>query len=183
MCEMCALPLTPVHQHLLELEKRQVPARAMRARFCSTATLASAIDAFRAMSEHLADFVMDDQEWDSLLIPINLAFFVHSSTAKRMVAQYPSPGGAMESSLDLEYWNVIVERNPVLRKFEPDVEALLVNRIASRRGITAHRSISASGWLELFARTGAGCRAEPKCGARSTSSSASWTKSPEGTRA
>jgi len=37
----------------------------------------------------------------------------------------------MESSLDLEYWNVIVERNPVLQKLETDVEALLVNRIAS----------------------------------------------------
>jgi hypothetical protein len=73
---------------------------------------------------------MEDQEWDSLLIPINLAFFVYSSTVKRMTAQYPSPGGAMESSLDLEYWNVIVARNPVLRKFETDVEALLVNRIA-----------------------------------------------------
>jgi len=75
---------------------------------------------------------MDDVEWESLLIPINLAFFVHDSSAGRTLAQYPSPGGAMESSLDLEYWNAIVERNPVLKKFEPDVEALLVNRIADR---------------------------------------------------
>jgi hypothetical protein len=74
---------------------------------------------------------MHDQEWESLLIPINLAFFVHNSAAGRVIAQYPSPGGAMESSLDLEYWNAIVERNPVLHKFEPDVEALLVNRLVS----------------------------------------------------
>ena len=74
---------------------------------------------------------MDDQEWDSLLIPINLAFFVYSSAAGRVIAQYPSPGGAMESLLDLEYWNAVVERNPVLKKFEPDVEALLVNRLSS----------------------------------------------------
>jgi len=77
----------------------------------------------------LPNFVMDDQEWDSLLIPIKLAFFVYSSAAGRTVAQYPSPGGVMESALDLEYWNTIAERNPVLKKFEPDVEALLVNRI------------------------------------------------------
>jgi hypothetical protein len=38
----------------------------------------------------------------------------------------------MESSLDLEYWNSIVERNPILKKFEPDVEALLVNRISTQ---------------------------------------------------
>ena len=38
----------------------------------------------------------------------------------------------MESSLDLEYWNAIADRNPELKKFEPDVEALLVNRISGR---------------------------------------------------
>ena len=37
----------------------------------------------------------------------------------------------MESTLDLEYWNDIVERNPVLQELQPDVEALLVNRIAT----------------------------------------------------
>jgi hypothetical protein len=74
---------------------------------------------------------MDDHEWESLLIPINLAFFVHNTAAQRVMAQYPSPGGAMESSLDLEYWNAIVDRNPVLRHFEPDVEALLVNRLST----------------------------------------------------
>jgi hypothetical protein len=131
VCEMCALPLTPVHQHLLGLEKRQV---ACACDACAILFDGNVRQRYRRIPrdvEHLADFVMDDHEWDSLLIPINLAFFVHSSTAKRMTAQYPSPGGAMESSLDLEYWNVIVERNPVLRKFEPDVEALLINRIAS----------------------------------------------------
>ena len=35
----------------------------------------------------------------------------------------------MESSLDLEYWGVISQRNPVLSRLEPEVEALLVNRI------------------------------------------------------
>jgi hypothetical protein len=79
----------------------------------------------------LRDFTMDDQEWESLLIPINMAFFFYSSLAGRVMANYPSPGGAMESSLDLEYWASIVERNPVLNKLEPDVEALLVNRIAN----------------------------------------------------
>ena len=73
---------------------------------------------------------MDDAEWDSLLIPIKLAFFVYVGKAKRMVAYYPSPGGAMESSLDLEYWNAIAARNPALKRFAPDVEALLVNRLS-----------------------------------------------------
>src|SRR5690349_5028536 len=79
----------------------------------------------------LHDFVIDDIEWESLLIPINLAYFVHSTAAKRVLALYPSPGGAMESTLDLEYWEQIVRRNPVLKSFEPDVEALLVDRVSS----------------------------------------------------
>ena len=130
VCEMCALPLPPNHQHLLELERRQVKCACDACAILFDGNARQRYQRIPRDIERLADFVMDDHEWDSLLIPINLAFFVYSSAAKRMVAQYPSPGGAMESSLDLEYWNVIAERNPVLRKFEPDVEALLVNRIA-----------------------------------------------------
>lgn len=36
----------------------------------------------------------------------------------------------MESSLDLEYWAAIVEHNPILNQFTPDVEGLLVNRVS-----------------------------------------------------
>jgi hypothetical protein len=77
----------------------------------------------------LRDLNLDDQQWDSLLIPISLAFFFYSSSAGRAVAYYPSPAGATESLLDLEHWDAIAEGNPVLKRMEPDVEALLVNRI------------------------------------------------------
>lgn len=131
VCELCAAPLAPLHQHLLELEKRRVTCACDP---CAILFGGNTRQRYRRIPRdirRLHDFVMDDQEWDSLLIPINLAFFVHSSAAGRVVAQYPSPGGAMESSLDLEYWDAIVERNPVLKKLEPDVEALLVNRISN----------------------------------------------------
>ena len=131
VCEICSLALPPVHQHLLELEKRQVTCACEACAILFGGNVRQRYRRIPRDVKRLSDFAMDDQEWDSLLIPINLAFFVYSSTAKRMVAQYPSPGGAMESSLDLEYWNVVVGRNPVLRKFDPDVEALLVNRIAT----------------------------------------------------
>jgi Family of unknown function (DUF5947) len=130
-CELCAAPLAPIHQHLLELEKRRVTCACDA---CAILFGGNARQRYRRIPRdavRLRGFVMEDQEWDSLLIPINLAFFVHSSTAGRVVAQYPSPGGAMESALDLEYWDAIVGRNPILRKFEADVEALLVNRLCS----------------------------------------------------
>lgn len=129
VCELCAARLLPDHQHLLELETRRV---ACACDACAILFGSQARQRFQRIPRNvrlLRDFVLDDQQWDSLLIPIKLAFFVHSSSAGRILAQYPSPGGAMESSLDLAYWETIVVRNPVLRDFEPDVEALLVNRL------------------------------------------------------
>lgn len=131
-CELCAAPLLPEHPHLLELEPRRV---ACACDACAILFGGNARQRFARIPRdvyRLDDFQMDDHEWESLLIPIKLAYFVHNSDAGRTVAQYPSPGGAMESSLDLEYWSAIVERNPVLNRFAPDVEALLVNRIAAQ---------------------------------------------------
>jgi hypothetical protein len=129
-CELCALPLRAEHPHLFEVARRRI---VCACESCALLFVDNTRQAYRRIPRDvrpLRDFRMDDQEWDSLLIPIKLAFFMHSSSAGRVVAQYPSPGGAMESSLDLEYWSAIVERNPVLKQLAPDVEALLVNRIS-----------------------------------------------------
>jgi len=72
---------------------------------------------------------MTDAQWESLLIPINMAFFFHSSAAGKVISLYPSPAGATESLLDIESWEEIVQSNPVLQEMEPDTEALLVNRV------------------------------------------------------
>ncbi len=78
----------------------------------------------------LSHFKMTDAEWDSLMIPIEMAFFFHSAPAGKVVAIYPSPAGATESLLSLDTWNDIARENPELNSIEPDVEALLVNRSA-----------------------------------------------------
>jgi hypothetical protein len=130
VCELCAAPLAPHHQHLIQLDKHQVTCACDP---CSILFGGNTRQRYRRIPRdayRLRDFAMDSLEWDSLLIPINLAFFVNSSTAHRVIAQYPSPAGAMESSLAFEYWDAIVQRNPVLKQLEPDVEALLVNRIS-----------------------------------------------------
>jgi hypothetical protein len=72
-------------------------------------------------------------EWDDLMIPIALAFFSFSTPADRVVAQYPGPAGAAESLLRLHAWHEISEANPVLHTLQPDVEALLVNRVGATR--------------------------------------------------
>jgi hypothetical protein len=81
----------------------------------------------------LANFKMTDAEWDALMIPINLAFFFSNSLENRVSAFYPSPAGATESLLPLSAWNQILDGNPHLNSMEPDVEALLVNRVGQVR--------------------------------------------------
>ena len=77
----------------------------------------------------LPDFRLTDGQWDSLMIPIQLAFFFHSTPDGKVLALYPSPAGPTESLLTLDSWNEVVEDNPILREMEPDVEALLANRV------------------------------------------------------
>jgi hypothetical protein len=79
---------------------------------------------------------MTDSQWDGLMMPINMAFFFRSTAQNRVVALYPSPAGATESLLSLDTWDEIELENPVLVDMEPDVEALLVNRIGHARGFS-----------------------------------------------
>lgn len=67
------------------------------------------------------------------MLPIQLAFFFHSTPDGRLIALYPSPAGATESTLPLDAWDSIVAENPALLGLEADVEALLVNRVGEKR--------------------------------------------------
>jgi hypothetical protein len=81
----------------------------------------------------LSQFRLTDYEWDSLALPISLAFFHYSTLHNKMKATYPSPAGATESLLPLDAWQALASNNPVLTDIAPDVEALLVNRVDPRR--------------------------------------------------
>ena len=83
-------------------------------------------------AERLTGFQMTAAEWEALHIPIGLAFFINNSVESRVLALYPGPAGATESLLTLDTWREIAARNPILNQMEPDVEALLVNRIGER---------------------------------------------------
>jgi hypothetical protein len=124
-CELCGVELAKQHGHLLDVKTRR---------------LSCACEACRVLFEHrgaanyrrvgrdvrrLADFRMTDAEWESLRIPIGLAFFV--SIEGHMTAFYPGPAGPTESLLPLDAWS------PAMPAIEPDVEALLVNRIGPAR--------------------------------------------------
>ena len=72
------------------------------------------------------DLVLTEAQWESLQIPVSIAFFFHNSTLGHSTAFYPSPAGATESLLPLGTWEELTATNPLLASLEPDVEALLV---------------------------------------------------------
>lgn len=132
-CELCSAPLREEHRHLVEPSTRQLVCACDP---CSILFSGQSDTRYRLVPSrvrYLEGFVLPDEVWDSLLIPVNMAFFFCSTAAGRVVALYPSPAGATESQLDLDAWTGLEVANPILRELEPDVEALLVNRIGKNR--------------------------------------------------
>lgn len=130
-CELCNAELAETHAHLVELSGRRL--------ICACDACAILFDnqgagKYRRVPsrvQFLADFHLPDIAWAALDLPINLAFFLHNTAAGRVIALYPSPGGATEALPPPDAWQMLVEDNPSLHNLIPDVEALLVNRLSS----------------------------------------------------
>ncbi|MGB0125243.1 MAG: DUF5947 family protein [Silvibacterium sp.] len=128
-CELCSAALAHEHSHLVEIASRQI---VCACEACATLFDGMAGGKYRRVSrwaQFLAGFRMTDAQWENLLIPINMAFFFRSSVEGRIVTLYPSPAGAVESLLPLDAWSEIVQENTALSQLQPDIEALLVNRV------------------------------------------------------
>lgn len=134
-CEMCGLELTSDHPHLLEPATRKLICACGS---CAVLFSGNANLKFKRVPRDvrfLGDFHLNEAQWDSLMIPIEMAFLFHSTPHGKVMAYYPSPAGATESLLSLETWNDVVQGNPVLHELQADVEALLVNRVGTGRGV------------------------------------------------
>src|SRR5829696_642218 len=130
-CDLCSEPIPPEHRHLLEVSTREIMCAC---RPCSILfdSEAASEGKYRLIPDRrlfLEDFEMSDVQWESLRIPVDMAFFNYTATAERVVAFYPSPMGPTESLLKLSAWEELERRNPVLGGIDRDVEALLVNRV------------------------------------------------------
>lgn len=128
-CEMCSAELPSEHQHLVEPSTRKLVCACQACAILFSDKRETKYRRVPLRVRSLTDFRLSDAQWDSLLIPIQLAFFFQNTAVGKTIALYPSPAGATESLLDLESWNEIVRDNPVLQEIEPDTEALLVNRV------------------------------------------------------
>ena len=129
-CDLCGEPVPPQHRHLIDVSDRRL--------LCACRPCSILFDHRGAGGGHyrllpnevryVADLDLDDVLWRGLDVPVDLAFFFHSSPAGKVVGFYPAPAGATESLLELGAWAELVDRNPILRGLQPDVEALLVDR-------------------------------------------------------
>jgi hypothetical protein len=136
-CEMCSRELASEHEHLVEPASRKL--------ICACEACAILFDGQSGTKykrvprrvRFLADFQLTDAQWDGLMVPIDMAFFFKSTPHGKVVALYPSPAGPTESLLSLETWVDIEQANPILKSMEPDVSALLVNRVGHNRGSVA----------------------------------------------
>ena len=130
-CEMCSAELAVEHTHLVEPSTRQL---ACACEPCAILFSGQAETKFKRVPRSISalpDFRLTDGQWDSLMIPIQLAFFFKSTPDQRVIALYPSPAGPTESLLSLDAWDEIVQDNPVLKEMLADTEALLVSRVGN----------------------------------------------------
>ncbi|MDJ0346102.1 DUF5947 family protein [Streptomyces sp. H10-C2] len=128
-CEMCAESIDPRHSHVVNLESRALmcSCRACYLLFSDQ----EAHLRYRAVPERYLSFdgpAVDERTWDTLQIPVGLAFLFRNSVQGRTIAFYPGPAGATESELPLDAWDTIVEASPELAVLRADVEALLLHR-------------------------------------------------------
>lgn len=134
-CEMCAEPLAPDHDHLVDL-RQDTPLCVCRACALLFDRRESGGARYRRVPDRrlrLPELQLDDVQWAGFGIPVDIAFFVKHSGSQRVVGLYPSPLGTMRSALPLDSWSDLETDNPVLREMEQDVEALLVNRLRGAR--------------------------------------------------
>jgi Family of unknown function (DUF5947) len=134
-CDLCAEPLPEEHRHLLDLETGELLC-GCRGCMLLMGREGAGAGRYRTIPQRrleLPDLVFDAGTWAALGIPVDMAFFSHSTRAGRMRVLYPGPMGVTEARLHDGAWTTLCDDNPALHTLEPDVEALLVQRAGGAR--------------------------------------------------
>ncbi len=135
-CELCAEPISDDHGHLVDLQARTLMCACRGCYLLFTSEGAGGTH-FRSVPDRFLafhDFELSAVQWDSLQIPVSVAFFFINSSLGRVAAFYPGPAGATESELPLDTWAEVTAANPELATLQPDVEAFLVRTKADGTG-------------------------------------------------
>jgi hypothetical protein len=130
---MCRAALDDRHGHLVDTQERSLSC-ACRACYLLFTHKGAAGGRYLAVPEnvyHDPGRPLEAADWNELQIPVAMAFFFFNSALDRVVAGYPSPGGATECELDLAAWDRLAAAYPLFAAMAPDVEAVFVNRAES----------------------------------------------------
>jgi hypothetical protein len=129
-CELCSAEVAEEHGHVVDLDSRSLLC-SCRACWLLFVSDGAAGGRYRAVPDRVlraTDLGLSPGEWDALQVPVDLAFFLHSSGAEEVAGFYPSPAGATECLLDLGAWQRLATEHPMLAEAQPDVEAVLLRR-------------------------------------------------------
>lgn len=133
-CEMCSEPIPDQHSHVVNVETRHLLCTCRACYLLFTHRGAGQGKYLAVPDRYLydPDFAITIGQWDTLQIPVSMAFFFKNSVLDRITAFYPSPAGATESLLPLGAFEDIMTANPQFAGVVPDVEALLLRRDDNR---------------------------------------------------
>lgn len=132
-CDLCGSAIAAEHEHLLEIQKKQLTCACTSCALLLCADRSSRFRRVPRAAARPADFDLGDADWEALRLPIALAFFVRRGADDAPVALYPGPAGATESTLDLSRWESDSGMKRVISSLQTDVEALLINRVDGAR--------------------------------------------------
>ncbi len=115
-CGLCGEVLAEGHPHLVEAGRGKPLCACLG---CAT-VFSHGGGKYRRVPERVAALRVDEERRAALGVPVGIAFF----RAGRAV--YPSPLGAVESSVPEGAWEALLAATPELRSMDPEVEALLL---------------------------------------------------------
>ena len=181
---MCSEPIADEHQHVVNVEGRQLMCVCRGCYLLFTDTDAKL--RFRAVPDRYLVFPGFRAGPPALGGPADtgrVGVLFPNSSLDRTVAFYPGPAGATESELDLAAWNDIRAADPRVDMLADDTEAVLVrvpeDETAAPEPSAAHRRL-------LRVRRpaceccGTASTAASRCGSSSTILRASWIAAKQG---
>ncbi len=130
-CDICRSELIDTHRHVVEVKTRRI---LCACDLCSSSFSVQSNGRFRLIPQYVTRVALSfsDSQWARLGIPIGLAFFTvekpSQGDAVIVRAVYPSPAGAVASSVDSDLWQSLIESRAGSLRLLPDVESLLVRR-------------------------------------------------------
>jgi hypothetical protein len=116
-CDLCGLAIAPEHDHLLEPAARRLVCACGACAVLFSGQADTKYLRVPRRVRRLQEFRLTDAQWEDLRLPIDLAFFFHSTPHGKTMACYPSPAGATESLLDLGAWEDLCGRTRCSRSW------------------------------------------------------------------